>query len=97
MNNNIDLLLVTQRALLGEVISSLRGVAIEWNKNIIAIYFYHDGEISPELWNDFSCVATEIVANFNNAKISEKIIRLDYPVRLPEHKYWAYYRKEIPT
>ncbi len=73
MNNIIDLLLVTQRALLGEVIPSLRGVAVEWKNNTIVVYFYHDGEISPELWNNFSCVVTEIVANFSSAKISEKI------------------------
>ena len=91
----VDLLLAAQRALLGEVVPSLRAVAIDWNNNTILVYFYNDGEISSELWDDYSCIGTEIVASFSNAHVSEKMIELNYPIRLPEHKYWAYRRKEI--
>ena len=95
-NSIVELLLAAQRALLGEVVPSLRGVAVEWNNHTILIYFYNDGEVLPELWNDYSCIGTEVVASFSTAYIKEKIIRLDYPNKLPEHKYWAYRRKEIP-
>ena len=91
----IDLLLAAQRALLGEVVLSLRGVAIDWSNNTILVYFYNDGDISSELRNDYSCIGTEIVASFSTAHIIEKIIRLDYPAKLPEHKYWVYRRKEV--
>ncbi len=89
-----DLILATQSALLGEIVSSLRGVAVDWGDNTILIYFYNDGEISDELENDYSCIGTEVVANYSNAHIDEKIIRLDYPNKLPEHRFWVYKRKE---
>lgn len=95
MNDKIvNLLLATQRALLSEVVPSLRGVAVDWDDNTILVYFYNDGEISDELWNDYSCIGTEIVSSFSTAHISEKIIQLDYPSKLPKHEYWAFRRKE---
>ena len=90
----IDLLIASQRALLNEVVPSLRGVAVDWDNNTIVMYFYNDGEISDELWNDYSCIGTEVVSNFSDAHISEKIIRLDYPSKLPDHRFWVYRRKE---
>lgn len=93
--NIVSLLLATQRALLGEVVPSLRGVAVEWSDTIINMYFYNDGVISNVLENDFSCVGTEVVANFVDAHITEHCIRLDYPNKMPTHTYWAYKRKEV--
>ena len=90
----VDLLLATQRALLGEVVSSLRGVAVDWNNNTILVYFYNDGEISDKLKYNYNCIAAEVVASFCEAHINEKINRLDYPNELPKHKFWAYIRKE---
>lgn len=99
VNNNsykyINLILVTQAALLDEVVPSLRGVAVDWDDNTILAYFYNDGEISEELRNDYSCIGTEIVSNYSTAHISEKIIRLDYPAKLPKHEHWVYRRKEV--
>jgi hypothetical protein len=62
-NSIVELLLAAQRALLGEIVPSLRGVAVEWNNHTILVYFYNDGEILPELWNDYSCIGTEVVAS----------------------------------
>lgn len=89
-------MLVAQAALLGEIVPSLRGVAVDWIDNTILVYFYHDGAMSEELQNDYSSIGTEIVANYSDADIDEKIIRLDYPHKLPEHNYWTYRRKELP-
>lgn len=98
MENNsqkyTNLMLVAQSALLGEVVISLRGVAVDWDNNTIIIYFYNDGEISPKLENDYISIGTEIVANYSEADIDEQIIRLDYPAQLPDHKFWVYRRKE---
>lgn len=91
----VSLLLATQRALLGEVVPSLRAIAVEWKDNTILIYFYNDGGISKELEHDYSSIAAEVVANYSDADVDEKIIRLDYPAKLPEHQYWAYRRKEV--
>ena len=89
-----DLMLATQSALLGDVVPSLRAGAIDWNNNIILIYFYNGGEISDELRDDYYCIGEEVVANFADADINEKIIRLDCPAQLPEHEYWVY-RKSL--
>lgn len=98
-SNNLEkyetLLLNTLGALLGEVVPSLRGVAVDWKDNTILMYFYNDGELSDELENDYSCIGTEVVASYYDAMINETIVRLDFPNPLPEHKYWAYRRKEI--
>jgi hypothetical protein len=93
--NYRTLFLNTQKALLGEVVSSLRGVAIDWEGDTILMYFYNDGEISDELENDYRCIGTEVVADYYDAYIDDKVIRLDFPTPLPQHEYWAYRRKEI--
>ena len=67
---------------------------VDWEDDIIVIYFYNDGEISEELDNDYRCVGTEVIANYTDARIAEKIIRLDYPERLPHHEHWVYKRRE---
>jgi hypothetical protein len=89
-----DLKLAAQRGLLYEVGPSLRGVAVQWIDNTIVIYFYNDGEITENLHDDFISVGTSVVANYYEALIDEKIIRLDYPKPLPSHEHWVYRRKE---
>ena len=93
-NNYRDLLLSVQQALLGEVGSSLRGVAVEWQKNKIIIYFYNEGLISDDLRDDYSCVGTEVIADFPDAIIREEIIRIDTPHKLPSHDFWAFRKRE---
>lgn len=97
MNNKYklsDLKLVAQRALLGEVSPSLRAVAVDWIGNTIIVYFYNHGKITSNLHDDFISIGTDIIANFNDAMIDEKMIRLDYPEPLPLHEFWVYKRKE---
>lgn len=88
------LLFCARERLLGEVIPSLRGVAVEWNGDCIVLYFYHDGPLNEEIRDHYACIGTEIVADFSKATIDDKIISLKHPIPLPPHEHWAYRRKE---
>jgi hypothetical protein len=90
------LLIAAQQALLGEIDLSVRGVAVEWREKMIYVYFYNDGDVSDDLHDNFTTIGAEIVAQFTDAGIIEKIKRWDYPKRLPDHEYWVYKRKECP-
>jgi|ERR1700722_10599254 len=87
--------LSAQGALLGEVIPSLRGVAVGWSDKTILLYFYNDGKITDEIFDCFSEIGTEIISDFSDALINDHIIRLDYPQPLPFHEHWVFKRKEI--
>jgi hypothetical protein len=84
----------TEMIMATEHFPSLRGIAVDWEDNTIVMCFYNDGEISEELENDYRCVGTEVVAQYSDAYIHEEIMRVDSPQSLPQHKYWAYKRKE---
>lgn len=58
------------------------------------VFFYYDGVISELDEKTPSIVSAEIVADFSDAQIKEHFMQLDDPNRLPEHKFWAYKRKE---
>lgn len=94
MKEESELLLSARMALIGEVPPNLRGVAIESNRDNIIIYFYNNGTMTDEEKNDYRCIGTEIIADFNSGMIDERIIQLDYPIQIPSHRYWAYRRKE---
>ena len=65
-NKFANLLLTAQSALLGEIIPSLRAVAVDWEDNTIIVYFYNDGKISEELWDDFNCIGYRNSRSFQN-------------------------------
>lgn len=98
MNKEIkyrDLLLSVQGALLGEVVGTLRGVAVEIRNNEIMVYYYNDGEVSDDLYDDFTSIGTEIMADFTPpVTVDEKIINLPKSEPLPDHDFWAFLRKE---
>jgi hypothetical protein len=89
-----SLIWYTQRALWQEIVPYFRGVAVEWKNDIIVLYFYIDGEISQELHDDCTSIGAEVIACYIKAKITEEIVRLDYPHLLPKHQHWVYRRKE---
>lgn len=90
-----NLMFYTMIALLGEIEPNFRGIAVEHSNNNIYIYFYFDGEINDEMENTCTSVGTEVIAHYEDGMgIYEKIIRLDYPARLPMHEHWVYKRKE---
>jgi len=104
MNKNTSLYgeikLAILRALLGSINPSLRGVSfeIDSNKKFIMVYFFHDGQILPAIENYYSCIDCEASADFfyDNFLYDHdfKIVRIDYPEKLPKQNFWVYIRKE---
>ena len=86
--------LSVQRALLGEIVPSMRGVAIDYDGPDIIVYFYNDGEIDDDLHDNFTSIGAEIIADFPTMIIDEKILNIPFPQALPSHSHWAYLRKE---
>ena len=98
INLKIQLLLSVQRGLLDEVAPNLRSVQIDWNEEneTIFLYFYFDGEITPDNFHSASCVAGEVAGDFQpSVTVVEKCIRMDFPKETPFYKLVAYRRKEL--
>jgi hypothetical protein len=93
------LMLATQRALLGMVQPQLRAVIVDLdeNKKRMKFYFYYDGAINDDLYDQASCIATEASAAFPPDFTSEEEIeRLDAPQKIPDHQgRFVYRRMEI--
>ena len=89
-------LLTTQVALLGEVSSSVRAIALEWSPNKIQLRVVFDGEIGEDDRESMECVGTEILASFPNHELNVECVRLDAPGPLNTLCLlaWAYMRKE---
>ncbi|MBI3184178.1 MAG: hypothetical protein HYZ28_18755 [Myxococcales bacterium] len=88
------LLLATQRALLGEVTSPLRGVAVTCEGTLIHLTFYYDGSVTAEARESAECVASEVIGDFPEHEIVTHVERQDAPVQLPDNDMWAFRRKE---
>jgi hypothetical protein len=90
-------LLSAQVALLGVVTPGLRAVSVDAceTDSSISIYFYHDQEASEYDRENWSCIVTEVSADFGpDCIIHSDVYRVDYPHPiLPRGKY-AYLRKE---
>src|SRR5262245_44966939 len=85
------------RALWGEVIPSLRKVLLKWKPGdeTAWILFYHHGEITDAIEEHYSCIHTEVDADFLiDPRIDFEVIRCDYPNPLPKEEYVIYVRKE---
>lgn len=100
-DEDVDLLISLElsvgRALWGAVIPSLREVVLKWKPGdeTAWIFFYHDGEINDAIEDNYSCVHTEVEADFVfDPRIDFKIIRCDYPTPLPKEQHIIYARKE---
>ena len=93
----IAIRLSLQRALLCEISSNLRMVAVDWDNNKIEIilYFYFDGFISQENKDSVNCITGEFSGDFDQeAKMIEKSIRWDFPKELPLHMCTVFRRLE---
>lgn len=92
-----DLKLSTHRALWGAVIPSLRKVSLKWQPGdeTAFIIFYHDGKISPVIEEHYACITVEVDADFIvDPRIDFKVIRSDYPEKIPQENYTIYARQE---
>lgn len=97
MPTQADVLLSTQRALLGAVPASLRAVTCGWTDEKITLRFIFDGPVNESDEGDMQVVGTEVVADFSAPMcIAEEIIRVDYPGELAPYllRAWVYMRKE---
>lgn len=91
-----EALLATQTALLGEVCSRLRAVAVGWGEEVIEIQLLYDGEINEDDLEDVSTIESEIMASFPEDRVIVTAKRHDAPSRLSQHALgaWAFMRKE---
>lgn len=91
------LLLSAQRALLGEVPPSLRGVSLHARDDALQVVFYFDGPVAAEDRESASCVASGMAADFPRLRaVDQRIERVDAPAPLPPDAVWAYRRRESP-
>lgn len=73
------------RALLGEITPNIRAVLVRpQEQDSFSIEVYVDGDVSEEDEEMASCVGTEVIADFpSNFDISQRVIRLDSPIKVP--------------
>ena len=85
-----------QRALLGRITCSLRGVTCEWSRSKIKVHFIYDGLIESDFEYLLEEAATHVMADFPVLDVNYQILRIDYPESLDSHalKVWIYRRRE---
>ncbi len=85
-----------QNALVGEVTPELRAVVIniDLDEEIFYAWFYYDGSVSEERIDLWECVISEATAHIPECFIKSRVMRLDYPEKIPPGGYCAYMRKE---
>lgn len=91
-NNDYEICLSIQRALLDKVTSSLRSVGFEKDEKVISLFFVYDGKISDIDRENADDAAAEVISDFPNCNIDCKILELDYPQKksiLSEESYIA--------
>jgi len=76
-----------------EEFPTLRGIISKWEGDTLKLSFFFDGEISKNMKEDASVLATEILAQFPEGFLEEKYIRLDTPQSLPNSNFLSYIRK----
>jgi hypothetical protein len=85
-----------QRALVGAVSATLRGVTCSSRQDIIVIRFIFDGEISDEAREAASEVEAEVLADFPTSCVEIECVRHDVPAILRQLTldWWAFARRE---
>lgn len=95
-----SLQLSIDRALLGEIIPSLRSIGVIWDeaKETVHLLFIHDGKISEAINNHYSSIVAEIDADYwgRTAFCKHLVIEEIYPRPINKKKWTmtAYQRKE---
>jgi hypothetical protein len=88
-------LLLLQRALLGEVFSTLRRVTVEWTDRSVSFIAYVDGPVSDADAESLRCVETELVAGFPpEVLVSHELIRIDAPAQISDTRISVFRRRE---
>ncbi|MFI5334701.1 MAG: hypothetical protein ACHQT8_06015 [Chlamydiales bacterium] len=92
-----NILLATQRALLGVVTSALRAVVVDLDndKQVAYIHFYYHGTVPEEIIDLWDCAITEVIAAMGGDYVlDEGIERIDFPNKIPFRGRFAYRRHE---
>jgi len=90
-----SVLLGFQRALLGNVPPSLRGLTAEWDAVSIRGIAYFDGPVSQVDQDCIGDIEAEVLADLAPGRtIRLEVQRLDAPGRMPCLKVWVYRRRE---
>ncbi len=93
--DEIELRVRFQIALLGEVSPSLRAVVAFQAKKAIRFVAYFDGAVSSEDEESMTVVETEVLASYpTDFETSHRIVRLDWPARIPRDGVFVYHRRE---
>lgn len=73
------ILLSTKRALKGEITQNMRALYVTLENFTIKLLFIYNGEITDNDQDNIGYISSLIIADFNEYKIDEKAIRIDYP------------------
>ena len=82
-------------ALLGEVVPSLRAIAIDWNEHRIRTISYYDGVPTEDDFYLAEIIKSELREDFGEEwSITTEVARRDVPEKMEPLRSWAFYRKE---
>jgi hypothetical protein len=73
------ILLSTTRALQGEITQNVRALYVAFENFTIKLLFIYNGEITDNDQDNIAYISSLIIVDFNEYKIDEKAIRIDYP------------------
>jgi hypothetical protein len=91
-------LLSVQRALLGRISTSLRGVTVGWSNGVVRLRFYFDGPIRNSDREWVAQTALEVMEDFLPPwRVEEEVFRMDAPLELEGLEAWAYLRGETTS
>lgn len=91
----LTVLLSFQRALLGNVPPSLRGLTVGWDQDTVRAIAYFDGIISDRDRESMSLVEAEVCADLDPIyTLRFDLIQLDAPEPLTPLKAWVFLRRE---
>ncbi len=96
MNNQEQLLYITNLRVKEMGTPNIRGVTAYWKNNTACLSFYFDGEPTENDIENASDICGNVIASFSEGLLEEHYIRYDYPRKLPE-KFLAYRRNIMPS
>ncbi|CVK17263.1 MAG: hypothetical protein J6581_10115, partial [Apibacter sp.] len=93
----VKILLSIQRALLGMIYSSIRAIAVGFEKTEkLKVIYYLDKKPTEDDYDSISEVTTEVLADIDFSEVEEKCIFTLEPIsKLDKLNSWVYMRKEL--
>ncbi|MEU4598603.1 hypothetical protein [Nocardia sp. NPDC023988] len=90
------MVLSVNRALWQEVSAAVRAVFCKVEDGVISIRIVVEGAITDDDRDSTSCVAAEVIADFPDHRVDERIERLDPPTRVTMPPGWhlVFHRRE---